>query len=161
MKPDMTPDKRYLALGTEIPPPIIVPDDLSFVLIRSAGSFLYLAGHGPNRLKKPPEFDYVGKVGKELDRKQGYAAARLVGLNLLTTLRGTIGSLDRVRQVIHLAGTVNCTPDFTDHSYVLNGCSDLFLQIFDEVGKPTRKVWGAVSLAFNMAVEADMIVELI
>lgn len=136
------------------------PPDLSFAQVRLVGYIAYLAGHGPNRAKKPPEFDFVGKLGRDLSRDEGNAAARLVGLNLLVTLRSTIRSLDRVRQIRQLTGAINSAPGFTTQSYVLNGCSDLFVEIFGDCGKPATMAFGAAELPFNMAVEANMIVEL-
>ena len=130
------------------------PADLSFVQVRLAGNLVWLAGHGPNRTRKPPEFDYVGKVGTDLSKEDSYAAARLVGLNLLVSLRNSLGTLDKVKQVLQVVGAVNSSPGFIAQSYVLNGCSDLFLQIFGESGKPARMTFGAAELPFGMAVEA-------
>ena len=152
------PEARFLALGSEIPPPIQVPGTFSFVLARVESTTGYLAGHGPNRVKQPPQFDYVGKVGRDLTTTDAYEAARLCGLNLLVSLRDAIGTLDRVTQVLHLFGAVNSAPDFIDQSTVLNGCSDLLVQIFGEAGKPTRMSIGVNELPFGMAVEASMIV---
>lgn len=156
----MSADKKFLALGNEIPDLTPPPAELSFVQVRVAGNLAWLAGHGPNRTKKPPEFDYVGKVGRDLTKEEGQAAARLVGLNLLVSLRHVIGTLDRVKQVLQVVGAVNSAPDFTAQSFVLNGCSDLLVSIFGESGKPARMAFGAAELPFNMAVEANMIVEL-
>lgn len=157
----MSADERFLALGEEIPELMLPPSDLSFVQVRLMGNLVWLAGHGPNRAKKPPEFDFVGKVGSDLTKEEGQAAARLVGLNLLVSLRNAIGSLDRVKQVLQVVGAINSAPDFTAQSFVLNGCSDLMVAIFADGGKPTRMAFGAFELPFNMAVEASMTVELI
>ncbi|MFN3727382.1 MAG: RidA family protein [Allosphingosinicella sp.] len=105
-------DGRFLALGDEIPPPTEVPPRLSFVTWRRSGPIVWLAGHGPGRRTPPPQFDYVGKVGADLTLEGGAAAARLVGLNLLVTLRGAIGSLDRVRQLLRLDPLVASAPGF-------------------------------------------------
>lgn len=156
----MTADQKFQALSTEIPPPLIIPGDLSFCLVRVSGNIAYLSGHGPNRSKRPPEFDYAGKVGGKLSIGDGYAAARLVGLNLLVSLRNAIGSLDHVTQVLHVVGAINSERGFTGQSFVLNGCSDLFVSIFGDRGKPTRMAFGAYELPFGMAVEASMIVEI-
>jgi enamine deaminase RidA (YjgF/YER057c/UK114 family) len=155
-----SPDARFLSLGAEIPPPIQVPGTFSFVLVRVEANTAYLAGHGPNRLKQPPEFDYVGKVGSDLTTADAYAAARLCGLNLLVSLRDAVGTLDRVTQVLQLFGAVNSAPGFVDQSTVLNGCSDLLVQIFGGAGKPARMSVGVNELPFGMAVEASMIVGL-
>lgn len=155
----LTPDQIFSALGDGIPPLTEVPAGLSFTQIRLTGTTAWLAGHGPNRIKKPPEFDFVGKVGQELTKEEGYAAARLVGLNLLVTLRHALGTLDRVTQVIQVIGAINCVPGFTGQSFVLNGCSDLLQAIFGENGRPARMAFGAAELPFGMAIEASMVVE--
>lgn len=157
---NMTADENFLALGKEIPELMPPPPNFSFVQVRMTRNLVWLAGHGPNRVKKPPEFDYVGKVGTDLTQEEGQAVARLVGLNLLVSLRNAIGSLDRVRQILQVVGAVNTAPGFTAQSYVLNGCSDLLVEVFGEGGKPARMVFGAAELPFNMAVEAGMTVEL-
>jgi enamine deaminase RidA (YjgF/YER057c/UK114 family) len=157
----MSFEENFQKLGAEIPERTTVAPSYSFALVRRAHNLVFLAGHGPNRLKQPPQFDYVGKVGGDLTREQGREAARLVGLNLLVTLRASVGTLDRVSQVLHLLGAVNSAPGFTDQSYVLNGCSDLLRDIFgNESGTPTRMAIGAAELPFNMAVEASLVVEL-
>lgn len=153
-------DRRFLALGDEIPPLPTVPPGFSFVMWRRSGSIVWLSGHGPSRRCRPPQFDYVGKVGSDLTPEEGAAAARLAGLNLLVTLRDAIGSLDRVSQVLRLDALVASAPGFTALSAVANGCSDLLLQIFGPAGAPARLAFGAAELPFNMAVEAAMTVEI-
>lgn len=155
----MSADRRFLELGEEIPPLLEPPPSLSFVTYRQSGTTIWLAGHSPSRHKRPPEFDFVGKIGRDLTRRDGYAAARLVGLNLLVTLRHALGSLDRIRQVLTVTGAINSGPGFTDQSYVLNGCSDLFEEIFGSTGKPARMAFGASELPFDMAVEANLVAE--
>ncbi len=155
----MSPDELFLALGNEIPPPVAVPPNLSFTPIRLSHGVAWLAGHGPNRVKQPPEFDYVGKVGAQLTAEEGYAAARLVGLNLLVTLRAALGSLNRVTQILQLSVGVNCVPGFVRQSFVANGCSDLMVQIFAAAGAPARMAFGAAEMPFGMAVEANLVVE--
>jgi enamine deaminase RidA (YjgF/YER057c/UK114 family) len=155
-----SPDTRFLALGREIPPPLQLPPNFSFVLVRVYGDCAYLAGHGPSRLKQPPQFDYIGKVGADLNAADGYAAARLVGLNLLVSLRTAVGSLDRVAGTLQLLGAVNSAPGFTEQSMVLNGCSDLLVQVFGDAGKPPRMAIGVSELPFGMAVEASLIAAL-
>jgi enamine deaminase RidA (YjgF/YER057c/UK114 family) len=155
----MTPNESFIALGDEVPDLMPTPAGFSFVQARASGNMVWLAGHGPNRVKKPPEFDYVGKIGADLSKEHGYTAARLVGLNLLVSLRRAIETLDRVKQVLQVNGAVNSAPGFTNQSFVLNGCTDLLVAIFGEAGKPARMTFGAYELPFNMAVEASMIVE--
>ena len=155
----LTHDQRFEKLGDEIPPLARIPSEFSFVAWRRIGSLVYLSGHGPNREKMPPEFDFTGKVGGTITPEQGYQAARLVGLSLLVTLRDAIGSLDRMRQVVEVVGAINAVPEFTGHSRVLNGCTDLLREIFGEFGYAPRMAFGAGSLPFDMTTEIKMIVE--
>jgi len=154
-----SPQQRFEALGEELPPPTVIPPQFSFRAARRHGNLLFLSGHGPNGKKMPPEFDYQGKVGAELTAQEGYAAARLVGLSLLRSVQRELGSLDRVAEIMEVLGAVNSAPGFTGQSAVLNGCTDLFVQIFgEEVGKPARMAFGAAELPFNMAAEIRMTV---
>jgi enamine deaminase RidA (YjgF/YER057c/UK114 family) len=156
----MTPQQRFEALGVELPPLVTIPPTLSFRTWRRTGNLVFLAGHGPNREKMPPEFDFVGKVGAELTRQQGYNAARLVGLSLLRTIEDALQTLNRVTAVLEVQGAVNSAPGFTDQSFVLNGCSELMIEIFGpEIGKPARMAFGVAQLPFNMAVEIKMVIE--
>jgi enamine deaminase RidA (YjgF/YER057c/UK114 family) len=155
----LTPQERFQALP-HLPPLVTAPARFSFRTWRRSGDFLFLSGHGPNLSRLPPEFDYVGKVGAELTLEQGITAARLTGLNLLRTAEHALGSLDRVGKLIEMLGAVNSAPKFRSQSFVLNGCSDLMVEIFgEEVGKPVRMVLGAAELPFDMAVEIQMILE--
>jgi enamine deaminase RidA (YjgF/YER057c/UK114 family) len=153
-------DERFLALPDEKPPVMQVPAGLSFVNLRRSAGLVWLAGHGPNLAKRPPEFDYVGKVGRDLSPIEGKAAARLVGLNLLVSLRAVLGSLDYVDTVLQVVGAINSAEDFDQQSIVLNGCTDLMVQVFQDSGRPARMAFGAYVLPFNMAVEASMVVSL-
>jgi enamine deaminase RidA (YjgF/YER057c/UK114 family) len=91
--------------------------------------------------------------------EQGYQAARRVGIGLLGTLKAAIGDLDQVKRVVKLLGLVNCPPDFTDQPKVINGASDLLVEIFGEKGQHGRSAVGANALPMNIAVEIEMIVE--
>ena len=131
----MTPHEKFLSLKDEIPPYRPPPKQFSFVLAKKSGNLLILSGHGPNLKEAPPKFDYVGKVGKDLTIDEGYSASRLVGLNLLVSCLQFVKSLDDVDQVLRADGFVNCDPGFVSQSRVLNGCTDLFVEIFGENGK--------------------------
>ena len=122
------------------------------------GNLAYLSGHGPYL----PEGDYItGKVGSELSLDDARQAARQTGLAMLATLRDQLGSLDRIKQVVKLLGMVNATPDFGQHPQVINGCSELFAQVFgDEAGIGARSAVGMGSLPGNIAVEIEAIFEL-
>jgi enamine deaminase RidA (YjgF/YER057c/UK114 family) len=149
-----TPEARLTAMDIELPqPPAPVAN---YVRAVRTGSLVFLAGHGPLK----PEGGYVtGKLGKDLNVKEGYEAARLTGIALLASLKAEIGSLDRVRRIVRVEGMVNATPDFTDQSKVINGCSDLLVEVFGERGKHARAAVGMVSLPNGYAVEIHMVAE--
>jgi enamine deaminase RidA (YjgF/YER057c/UK114 family) len=102
-----------------------------------------------------------GKVGSDLTLEQGYEAARVTGLGVLSTVRATLGSLDQVARLVKVLGMVNCTPEFTQHPQVINGFSELMVQVFGEqLGKGARSAVGMGSLPGNIAVEVEAIFEL-
>jgi enamine deaminase RidA (YjgF/YER057c/UK114 family) len=121
------------------------------------GNLLYLAGKGPradaNGVRP------TGKLGREFTAEQGYQHARSVGLDLLAVMRAELGSLDRVKRVVKVLGMVNAVPEFTDHPKVINGCSDLFVEVLGEAGKHARSAVGMGSLPMGIPVEIEAIVE--
>jgi enamine deaminase RidA (YjgF/YER057c/UK114 family) len=122
-----------------------------------AGNIAYVSGHGPVKSDKTL---ITGRVGADLNVEAGKAAARQTGLAMLATLRGHLGTLDRVVRVIKVLGMVNCTPDFRDHPSVINGCSELFADLFGaENGIGARSAVGMGSLPGNIAVEIEGIFE--
>lgn len=121
------------------------------------GNMLYLAGKGP---QKADNSYITGKLGKELTIEQGYEAARLTAINHLAVLRSELGSLNKVKRIVKVLGMVNCTDDFKDQPRVINGYSDLMVEIFNDRGKHARSAVGMASLPFNMAVEVEVIVEI-
>lgn len=153
---DMGFDSNFLGLGDELPPPPQTPAGLNFVPWKRVGNLLFLAGHGP---QWGPEFRFVGKVGRDLDIKDGYAAARLTAINLLQTVRTALGTLDKVSQIVEVFGMVNSAADFTDQPMVINGCSDCLIQIFGDAGKHARTAVGVGELPFGLSVEIKMVVE--
>ena len=123
---------------------------------RQVGSLFFLSGHGPEINGQA----ITGKVGADLDIAAGQKAARHVGLNLLATTRAALGSLDRVKSVVKVLGLVNAALDFDQHPAVINGFSDLMVEVFgEEIGKHTRSAVGAGSLPGQIAVEIEMILE--
>src|SRR5918912_2823903 len=122
-----------------------------------AGNLLFLAGKGPRADAggKRPQ----GKVGREYTAEQAYQHARTVGLDLLAVMRAELGSLDKVKRVVKVLGMVNAVPEFTDHPKVINGCSDLFAEVFGEAGKHARSAVGMGSLPMGIPVEIECIVE--
>jgi enamine deaminase RidA (YjgF/YER057c/UK114 family) len=122
------------------------------------GNLLYLSGHGPIRTNG--QFTFTGKVGRELTVEQGYQAAREVGLSLLATTRAALGSLDRVKRVVKVLGMVNSADGFGDQPKVINGFSDLMVEVFGEaIGKHARSAVGMAGLPVNIPVEIEMILE--
>ncbi|MEZ4995380.1 MAG: RidA family protein [Saprospiraceae bacterium] len=135
----------------EVPPPVA-----NYVNAVRTGNLIFLAGKGPNK----PEGGYItGKVGADLDIEQGYEAARLTGIIQLAALKAEIGDLNRVKRIVKVLGMVNAAPDFTDHPKVINGFSDLMVEVFGDKGKHARAAVGMGSLPQNIAVEIEMIVE--
>jgi enamine deaminase RidA (YjgF/YER057c/UK114 family) len=120
------------------------------------GNLLFLAGKGP-RDKHGKQAS--GKVGRDFTVEQAYEQARLVGLDLLAVMRAELGSLDKVKRVVKVLGMVNAMPDFADHPQVINGCSDLFVQVLGERGKHARSAVGMGSLPHQIPVEIECIVE--
>lgn len=121
------------------------------------GNLLYLAGKGPT---KPDNTTITGKVGRDLTVEQGYEAARLTAINHLAVIKNELGSLNKVKRIVKVLGMVNCTEDFKDQPKVINGYSDLMVEIFGENGKHARSAVGMYALPFNMAVEVEVIVEI-
>lgn len=121
------------------------------------GNLLYLAGKGPSK----PEGGYItGKLGKDLSIEQGYEAARLVAIAHLAVIKAELGSLNKVKRIVKVLGMVNSTEDFTDQPKVINGYSDLMVEIFGNKGKHARSAVGMCSLPINIAVEVEVIVEI-
>ena len=152
----MNAEARLSELKIELPPaPKPVAVYRSLVI---SGNLAYASGHGP---LKPDKTMITGCVGRDLTLEQGKAAARQVGLAILATLKSELGSLDRVKRVIKVLGMVNCTPDFRDHPQVINGCSELFRDVFGpENGIGARSAVGMVSLPGNIAVEIEAVFEI-
>src|SRR5580765_7651748 len=152
----MNAEARLRELKLELPPapkPIAVYKPLVV-----SGNLAYVSGHGP---LKPDKSLITGRLGAGLDLEAGKAAARQTGLAILATLRSELGSLDRVKRVIKVLGMVNCTPEFHDHPKVINGCSELFADVFGkENGIGARSAVGMGSLPGNIAVEIEAVFEI-
>jgi enamine deaminase RidA (YjgF/YER057c/UK114 family) len=128
----------------------------SYVTAARSGDLVFTAGHGPSRADGTV---ITGKVGADLDVEQGKEAARVTALAILATLKAELGSLDQITRIVKVLGMVNCPPDFKHHPEVINGCSDLLVEIFGDAGKHARSAVGMGSLPFNIAVEIEMVVE--
>ncbi len=149
-----TPEEKLAQMGITLPP---APNPAAnYVNAVRTGNLLFLAGKGPGK----PDGTYVtGKVGDALTVDQGYDAARLVAISQIAVLKHELGDLRKVKRVVKVLGMVNATPDFTDHSKVMNGYSDMMVAVFGEAGKHARSSVGMCSLPFGIAVEVEMIVE--
>ncbi len=128
----------------------------NYVAAVRVGNLLFVSGHGPvNDGKIKTE----GKLGRDLTPEEGYQVARTVGLNCLSSIRTELGSLDKVKRFVKLLGMVNCTEDFREQPKVINGCSDLLVELFGEAGKHARSAVGMQALPFGIPVEIEMVVE--
>ncbi len=150
----MSYDKKFMSLKG-IPPTPSVPKGANYILYRRRGKILTLAGNGPLIGEKIPK-QYVGKLGKSISTKQGYKAARLTGMNLLLVARDAIKTLDRVDYILNIDGSVNSSNKYFQQPEVINGCSDLMVEIFGMKGRHTRSALGTNTLAFNICVEISM-----
>lgn len=136
--------------------PVAAKPVATYVNAVRVGNLIFLAGKGP--LKTDGSY-ITGKVGKDLTIQEGYDAARLTGINTLAALKAEIGDLNKVKRIVKVLGMVNCESNFMDHPKVINGFSDLMVEIFGEKGKHARSAVGMGSLPMNTSVEVEMIVE--
>jgi enamine deaminase RidA (YjgF/YER057c/UK114 family) len=150
------PEQKLKDMGIEIKEK--APSASKIVSAVRTGNLVFLSGHGPTR---PDGTNVVGKLGADLSVEQGQEAARLTGIQLLTSLKAEIGDLNKVKRVVKVLGMVNSTPDFVQSPAVINGFTDLMLEVFgEEKGKHARSAVGMVSLPNGIAVEIEMIVEI-
>ena len=151
----MSIEARIEELGLQLPPPPPPGGNYSPVVV--IDGMAYVSGQGPYT----PENTYItGKVGADLTEEQGIEAARVVGLTMLATIKAQLGSLDRVKRVVKVLGMVNSTADFGTHPKVINGFSDLMVEVFGEEGRAARSAVGMGSLPGNIAVEIEAILQL-
>ena len=150
----MTPEQKLAELGLTLP---AVPTPVAnYVSYRLVGDVLYLSGQGPKR----PDGTYrAGRLGRDTTIEEGYADAQLAGLQLLAVAKAALGELSRVKAVVKLLGMVNAEPDFADHPKVINGCSDLLVNVLGEAGRHARSAVGMGSLPNRMTVEVEAILQ--
>jgi len=149
-------DDRLASLGIELPP---TPSPVAnYVPAVRTGNLLYLAGLGP--AARADGTTPIGKLGDDMTAEEGYEAARLVGINILARIKGAIGDLDKVKQVVKLLSMVNCTPDFEGQPAVANGCSDLLVEVFGDKGRHARSAVGMAGLPNGIPVEIEAIIEI-
>ena len=146
----MSAEKKLQQLGITLAP--VTPPVANHVNAVRTGNLLFLAGKGPAS-------GVAGVVGKDITVEQAYGHARTTGLNLMAVMRDELGSLDRVKRIVKVLGMVNAVPGFTDQPKVINGCSDLFVEVFGERGRHARSAVGMGSLPNNIPVEIEVIVE--
>src|SRR5262245_31856499 len=149
----MAAEARLKELGIVLPE--LGKPVANYLPYRLAGNILYLAGQGPRDANGK---QLTGKLGVDISVEEGYRRARLVGLGLLAAMRDALGSLDRVDFIVKLLGMVNAAPDFNDSPKVINGCSDLFVEVFGDAGRHARSAVGNVMLPNQISVEIEGIV---
>ena len=148
-------EQKLSQLGITLPePPKPAGTYVPYVI---AGDLLFVSGNGP---RLSGDTYAQGKVGRDVSVEQAYEHAKLVGITILSIVRDALGSLDRVKRVVKLLGMVNAVPEFTEHPRVINGCSDLFLEVFGEGGRHARSAVGMGSLPFQITVEIEAIFEI-
>ena len=149
----MSAERRLTELGLELP---ASPKPMgNYVPWRIGVGLLFLSGVGPRRADGS---SITGLVGADLDVQQGYEAARLCGINLIANMRDALGSLDRVDTILKVLGMVRAVPEFGHQPEVINGCTDLFVEVFGESGRPARSAVGLASLPRGIAVEIEAVV---
>ena len=147
-------EKKLIELNITLPN---TPKPIAnYVPSKKSGNLIFLSGQGP----RTPDGDFLsGKVGVDITVDEAYDAARMVGIQLLSALKSEITDLNNVKQIIKLLGMVNAIDSFKDHPNVINGCSDLLVEVFGEKGKHARSAVGVASLPNQIPVEIEMIVE--
>lgn len=152
------PEARLSEMGIELDPP--TPPTANYRRVVRSGNLLFLAGHGPD-IPGGDGAQVHGTLGTdELTIEEGQQAARYTGISLLNTLKAELGDLNRVERVVKAKGMVKAHPDFTQHSQVINGFSDLMVEVFGDRGKHAREAVGMTSLPGNIPVEIEMVVEI-
>ncbi len=150
----MRVEKRLEELGIVLPP--VAAPVANYVNAVRTGNLLFLSGKGPSYGDGSMG---RGKVGRDVSIEDAYQHARLVGLNLVAVLKAELGDLDKVARIVKVLGMVNAVPDFEDQPKVINGCSDLFVEVFGDKGRHARSAVGMGSLPSNITVEIECIVE--
>jgi enamine deaminase RidA (YjgF/YER057c/UK114 family) len=149
-----TPEEKLAAMGINLP---AAPNPAAnYVNAVRAGNLLFLAGKGPTNADGT---FITGKLGEHLSIEEGYNAARSVAINQIAVLKQELGDLSKVRRIVKVLGMVNTSPEFKDHSKVMNGFSDMMVAVFGEQGKHARSSVGMCSLPFDIAVEVELVVE--
>ncbi|WP_276168383.1 RidA family protein [Zobellia alginiliquefaciens] len=151
---EYNPEAKLLELGIELSKPSAPM--ANYVNAVRTGNLIFLAGKGPTKANGE---NITGKLGADLTIEEGYEAARITAINQISVLKSELGDLKKVKRIVKVRGMVNAVSDFTDQPKVINGCSDLMVQVFGERGKHARAAVGMGSLPGNIAVEIEMVVE--
>ena len=150
----MSAESKIVELGLQLPE--APKPGGNYTPVVQIGDLCYVSGHGPLTVEGTM---LTGRVGSEVTQDDGYTAARQVGLTMLATLKQYLGSLDRVQRMIKVLGMVNAAPDFQNHPKVMNGFSDLMVEVFGDDGRAARSAVGMGSLPGNISVEVEAIVQ--
>jgi enamine deaminase RidA (YjgF/YER057c/UK114 family) len=152
----LTADQRFEKLGLTLPP---APTPLGvYKPLLTVDKFVYVSGHGTVKEDKSL---IIGRIGKDMTMEEGKLAARQVGLAILATLKENLGSLNKIKRVVKVLGMVNCVPEFEKHPFIINGCSELFAEVWGtENGIGVRSAVGMGSLPDNIPVEIEAMFEL-
>jgi enamine deaminase RidA (YjgF/YER057c/UK114 family) len=150
----MTIAARLADLGIELPP--VFPAAGKYEPLVVVGDLAFVSGHGPAAGDRTVQ----GKVGADLSLEEGKQAARMTGLSILATLQAELGDLDRVARIVKVLGMVNAAPGFNRTPAVIDGCSELFVEVFGEAGRHARSAVGMAELPFDIAVEIEVVVQL-
>jgi len=150
----MAIEERLKELGIELPP--APTPAANYIPFSREGNILFIAGQVP--LGPDGKLQFLGKVGRDLDVETGYQSARLCALNGLAQIKAALGSLDKVKKILRVGGFVNCTDEFTNQPEVINGASDLLVEVFGEKGKHARAAVGTNALPRGVATEVEFVV---
>jgi enamine deaminase RidA (YjgF/YER057c/UK114 family) len=145
---------RLKSLGIELPP--AGPPAAAYVMARTSGNIVFLSGHIAKKDGNP----WVGKLGKDMNTDAGKAAARSIAIDLIATLQNHLGSLDQIKSIVKVMGLVNSTDQYTEHHLVINGCSELLVEVFGDAGKHARSAFGVAQIPLGACVEIELIAEL-
>lgn len=146
--------ERLKTLGITLPPP--GPPAASYVMAATSGNTVFLSGHIARRDGKV----WVGKLGIDMDTETAKSAARSVAIDLMSTLQYHLGSLDQVKRIVKVMGLVNSSSEFTDQHLVINGCSELLVEVFGDAGKHARSAFGVAQIPLGACVEIELIAEM-
>lgn len=149
----MSVSAKLTELGITLPPPVV--PQAAYVPAVRTGNLVFVAGHIAKRDGKP----WTGQLGAELATEEGAAAARVVAIDLISTLQAAIGDLDKVRRIVKVMVLVNSTPQYTEHHLVANGASKLLADVFGEAGAHARSAFGVAQVPFGSCVEIELIAE--